>query len=370
MERAPERHMHALARVDRDWLPTVSIGGTDICRIIIGTWQLSGGFGDATVDSMVHAMMDCYEHGYTTFDLSPTYGGSEEVFGVVAQRLERQHGEAVHTRLHAFTKWPVFEWRHLHIGEPRVHAECERARLKLKVPVLAGMQLFWAAQQHSVEDSTDAPDTTQAMCQALQHMAQMQLQGSLRTVSVCNFNLKQLQQAAEAGVQLTSNQVQWSLIDQRPTLGGLAAFCSEHNIHILAQGTLCGGLISEKYLNAPEPKPTTPALGKYLQMVKLWGGWELFQQLLGALKKCARKYGVSISNVATRAVLQQPVAAVIIGQRLGASDSSYLVDNARIFEFELDEQDLAEIAEVTDQARDMLLILGDCGDEYRSGGSG
>ena len=32
--------MHALARVDRDWLPTVSIGGTDISRIIIGTWQV------------------------------------------------------------------------------------------------------------------------------------------------------------------------------------------------------------------------------------------------------------------------------------------------------------------------------------------
>lgn len=70
-------------------LPRVVVGGASMCRIIHGMWQakiapsaqpvttcqqVSGGFGDADVNQVVEAMLECYEHGYNTFDLSPNYG--------------------------------------------------------------------------------------------------------------------------------------------------------------------------------------------------------------------------------------------------------------------------------------------------------
>jgi len=340
-------------------LPRVSVGGTSMCQIIIGTWQVSAGFGDASVDGVVAAMIDCYNAGYSTFDLSPAFGGAEEIFGVLAQRLERECGECVHEQLHGLTKWNVFEWPHLHIGKHKVVGVCERARQKLKVPRLSAIQLFWGAPQTRNEP---------AMVQALQHMVHLKETAMLREVSVCSFNEKQLQEAVQNDITISSNQVEWSLVDQRPSLGNVAQFCAQNGIHILAHGTLCGGLISERYLGKPEPKPSSPALGKHLQMIGLWGGWSLFQQLLRVLKECAIRHGVSISNVATRAVLQQSaVSVVVIGHRLGASN--HLMENKRIFEFELNERDLQAIAAVTDQARDLLLILGDCGDECRSGGT-
>ena len=50
----------------------------------------------------------------------------------------------------------------------------------------------------------------------------------------------------------------------------MVQFCQEHNIQLLAYGTLCGGLLSEKYLNSPEPDGKefyTVSLKKYKNMV-------------------------------------------------------------------------------------------------------
>ncbi|CAN6438764.1 unnamed protein product [Victoria cruziana] len=99
-------------------------------------------------------------------------------------------------------------------------------------------------------------------------------------------------------------------------------------------------------------------------MVDAWGGWNLFQVLLQTLKKVASKHGVSIPTVAVRYVLDQPsVAGSMIGVRLGLSQ--HIEDSLAIFSLELDEEDKSSIDSVSKQGRDLLQIIGDCGDEYR-----
>src|SRR5437867_11728875 len=101
----------------------------------------------------------------------------------------------------------------------------------------------------------------------------------------------------------------------------MIAFCMDNNISLLADGTLCGGLISERYLKRAEPTVTeldTLSLRKYKKMIDSWGGWDLFQDLLLTLKKIAQKYNASLANVGIRYVLDKPaVAGVISGARLG-----------------------------------------------------
>ena len=70
---------------------------------------------------------------------------------------------------------------------------------------------------------------------------------------------------------------------------------------------------------------------------------------------------MSVANVATRWVLEQPaVAAVIVGARLG--EREHRADNLRLFGFGLDGEDRARLDEALAHAR---RIPGDCGDEYR-----
>ncbi|HZD36805.1 MAG TPA: aldo/keto reductase [Nitrososphaeraceae archaeon] len=53
----------------------------------------------------------------------------------------------------------------------------------------------------------------------------------------------------DSGLRPVSNQVQYSIIDRRPERK-MVPFCLKHNMSLLAYGTICGGLISERYLGS------------------------------------------------------------------------------------------------------------------------
>ena len=147
----------------------------------------------------------------------------------------------------------------------------------------------------------------------------------------------------------------------------MARYCQEHDIKLLAYGTLCGGLLSERYLGQPAPgwdALNTASLHKYMQMIDVWGGWGLFQELLAVLDGIVGKHEVSIGDIAVRYILDRPaVARLIACTRLGITD--HLNDNIRVFNFTLDSEDIARIETILGQSRDLYQLIGDCDDEYR-----
>jgi aryl-alcohol dehydrogenase-like predicted oxidoreductase len=160
--------------------------------------------------------------------------------------------------------------------------------------------------------------------------------------------------------------VQYSLVDQRPA-ARMASFCKAHGITLLTYGTLLGGLLSEAWLGRAEPSRgslATISQQKYKNMIDAWAGWTLFQQLLTALKNIADKQGVGIATVGLRAILDRPaVAGVIVGARLGLAE--HIAANSRVFDLVLAPEDLAALEPVFAGSRDLMRVIGDCGDEYR-----
>ena len=208
--------------------------------------------------------------------------------------------------------------------------------------------------------------TNPSWLDALLFLSELRDKGIIKNVGLTNFDTAHMQDMADAGIRIVSNQVQYSIIDQRPQVK-MAGFCKKNNAVLLAYGTVCGGLLSEKYLGRGEPSNAeldTLSLRKYKKMIDAWGGWELFQELLAALKGVADKHKASVANVAARYVHDKPaVAGVIIGARLGLSE--HRNDNARVFAFSLDSEDTEKIEAVTSKSRDLYELIGDCGDEYR-----
>ena len=99
-------------------------------------------------------------------------------------------------------------------------------------------------------------------------------------------------------------------------------------------------------------------------MIDIWGGWQLFQELLEVLSIISKKHNCSIANIATRFILDKPqVAGVIIGARLGITD--HREDNSKVFDLKLDQNDLSLISTITSKSNDLFNAIGDCGDEYR-----
>jgi len=86
--------------------------------------------------------------------------------------------------------------------------------------------------------------------------------------------------------------------------------------------------------------------------------------LLRALKPVADKHGVGIAEIGARCILDRPaVAGIIIGARLGIAE--HIAANARIFDVSLDADDRATLDPVLAKGRDLMRVIGDCGDEYR-----
>ena len=165
------------------------------------------------------------------------------------------------------------------------------------------------------------------------------------------------------GIRVATNQVSFSVLDRRAA-EDLTALCLARGVRLLAYGTLGGGLISEQWVGAPDPAAdaiTDWSRIKYRRFIEAIGGWAAFQRVLDALATIAGRHGVSIANVATRWVLDQPaVAAVIVRARLG--ERGHRADNRRVFDLALAARDRAELDAALRSTR---RVPGDCGDEYR-----
>ncbi len=323
----------------------------DICRLLNGLWQVSGAHGRIDPTSALNSMLEFHDAGFTTWDLADHYGPAEDFIGEFRRRLAAERGEAALAEIQAFTKWVP---RPGPMTREIVESNVDVSLRRMDVDCLDLLQFHW----------WDYDDPR--YLEALGHLSDLRDAGKIRHLGLTNFDTERLKTIVENGIRVVSNQVQFSLVDLRPA-AMMAPYCQANGIHLLTYGTLCGGLLSAKYLGLPEPTAITldtASLKKYKQMIDAWGGWTLFQELLSALNATAAKHGVSIANVATRFILDRPaVAGVIAGVRLGISH--HREDNARVFGLTLDSEDEAAIEAVTSRGRNLLEYIGDCGDEYR-----
>jgi len=322
-----------------------------ICRLLNGLWQVSGGHGRIDPVAAVTEMVGYHDAGFTTWDLADHYGPAEEFIGAFRRQLAARSGLQALEQVQAFTKW-------VPAPGPMTCQIVERAvdvsRRRMDTETLDLLQFHWWEYRDA------------RYLEALEHLAALRATGKLRHLGLTNFDTQRLEIMKRQGLPIVSNQVQYSLLDRRPEVA-MVPFCQEQGIVLFTYGTLLGGLLSERYLGRPEPGPrdlTTASLRKYKQMIDAWGGWPLFQELLQAANQIASRHGVSIANVAARAILDQPaVAGVIVGTRLGVAE--HRAENARVFSFHLDPEDWARLDAVHARSRDLFKLIGDCGDEYR-----
>ncbi|HYY50710.1 MAG TPA: aldo/keto reductase [Nitrososphaeraceae archaeon] len=323
-----------------------------ICRIVNGMWQVAGGHGYIDHKLAIEDMMRYYDAGFTSWDLADIYGPAEDFIGEVRRKLLELRGKEELNRIQALTKW---------VPQPRVIARSivnesiERSISRMDVSSLDLLQFHWWDYNNPY------------YMDALKYLSDLRDKGIIKHLGLTNFDTERMQIMIDSDIQIVSNQVQYSIIDRRPEVK-MIPLCLKHNIRLLAYGSICGGLMSERYLGRIQPPSIadldTLSLRKYKKMIDAWGGWALFQELLSTLNRIAQKYNVSIANVATRYILDKAaVAGVIIGARLGISD--HINNNVQVFSFSLDNADYDDIDAVCIKSNNLFEIIGDCGDEYR-----
>ncbi|KAF5978892.1 hypothetical protein FCOIX_5603 [Fusarium coicis] len=326
---------------------TFQLGDRTLPRIFSGLWQMSSpAWGSAQMSQITKGFSTHVQNGFTAFDMADHYGDAEVLYGRFRSTYPHKYD------MFTATKYCVFH--PMTVSRDAVQANVSERCSRLQQDVIDLLQFHW-----QLWDNPQYID-------ALKYLAEDE---RVARIGLCNFDTEHLEQVVESGVKIYTNQVQFSLIDSRPTFK-MADACSRHDIKLLTYGTLCGGFIADKWLNQPEPDVydtnITPSQRKYYGMICSWGGWDLFQELLSVLRTIATKHKVNISNIATRWVLDFPyVGAVIIGARIGMSEHTN--DNATTLGWKLDDQDRTLIDQLLERSNraEMFETMGDCGNEYR-----
>lgn len=303
--------------------------GYAISRVIRGGWQLAGGHGAIDREQAVADLVAAFDAGITTYDCADIYTGVEELIGAARTRLLTTRGADVAARMKVHTKLVPDLDILSRISRSYIRGIVETSLKRLRVERLDLVQFHW--WDYAVPGYVDA----------MGWLDEMRTEGLIRNVGTTNFDTPRLAEIVGAGIPVVSQQLQYSVLDQRP-LNGLSDFAGRHGVRFLCYGTVAGGFLSEKWLGTPEPDMALEnrSLVKYKLIIDDFGGWVLFQDLLGALKAVGDRHGVDIATAASAWVLRQPhVAAVIVGAR----NQKHALANAAIMDIDLSADDLAAI---------------------------
>ena len=280
---------------------TVLAPGYTIPPIIKGGWQLAGGHGpidDAQALDDMHAFAAA---GITAFDCADIYTGVEERIGRFLASWAMR-ADAARIRVHTKCVPDMAALATLRTAD--IDAIVHRSRARLGQERLDLVQFHW--WDYAIPGWLDAAA----------RLASLRDEGVVECVGVTNMDVPRLRAIVDAGVPVVAHQLQYSLLDRRPT-HGMAAYCMAHGITMLCYGALAGGFLHERWLDAPDPATLeNRSLVKYRLIIEEFGGWDAFQALLRTVHAVATKHGATIGSVAIRWVLDQPgVGAAIVGAR-------------------------------------------------------
>ncbi len=309
--------------------------GYGISRVIRGGWQLAGGHGAVDGPAAVEDMIAFAEAGITTFDCADIYTGVEDLIGAFRTTYANRCGAEAAARVRVHTKLVPDLSRLATVDRAYVRGIVETSLKRLRMERLDLVQFHW--WDYDVPRYLDA----------VGWLNEMLLEGRVSQVGGTNFDTARTLEIIKAGVPLLSMQVQYSLLDVRPERL-LAKAAQDHGMWIFCYGTVAGGFLGDRWLGKVEPLHPLEnrSLTKYKLIIDDFGGWDMFQALLQALRKIADRHDTDIATVASAAMLSRPsVAAVIIGAR----NRSHLPRNVAISNLALTERDLTEIAAVKGQ---------------------
>lgn len=308
--------------------------GYSISKVIKGGWHLAGGHGNIDQNKALEDMHEFVKAGITTFDCADIYTGVEELIGKFLEKYhdEFRTGELPAIQIH--TKYVPDYSALATLKKEDTEKIINRSLKRLKVERLDLVQFSWWDYQFPGYIDT-----------AL-HLSELQKSGKIRYVGITNFDTPRIQEMIDAGVKITTNQVQYSLLDRRVE-NNMTALAKKYDIPFLCYGSVAGGFLSDRYLGAPDP--TQPhenrSLTKYRLIIDEFGGYDLFQELLKTLRIIANKYNVGIAEIASKYVLQKPMVASVI---VGARNNKHLSSLKKLDSFSLDNSDLKAIAKITD----------------------
>jgi aryl-alcohol dehydrogenase-like predicted oxidoreductase len=282
-------------------LETVKIPGTSLTpsRVGLGTWAIGGwmwgGSDDAESIATIQRAMDL---GVTLIDTAPVYGfgHSEDIVGRALSEGGRRQKAVIATKV-------ALDWKDekpfRNASVARIEKEIEDSLKRLRTDVIDIYQVHWPDPNTPIEETAHALD-------------RLYRAGKIRAIGVSNFSPAQME-AFRKVAPLHTAQPPYNLFE-RDVEKDVLPYTREHEIAVLAYGSLCRGLLSGRM------KADTPFSGDDLRRDDPKFQQPRFAQYLDAVAKldvfAYANYGKRVIHLAVRWVLDsQPLSIALWGAR-------------------------------------------------------
>nr|CAW30924.1 putative aldo-ketose reductase 1 [Papilio dardanus] len=279
--------------------------GLEMPALGYGTWL---GLDDKMVfniqdaPKLVEALSYAIDIGYRHIDTAHLYRVEPEIGQVVKQKIK----EGVVKREDLFITTKV--WQHNH-READVEKSVRASLKRLDMDYVDLVLIHWpmSISIDGVEEKIDYLETYRGLEAVLQ-------KGLTRAIGVSNFNIEQMKRLlANCNVVPATNQIEINLnLGQKE----LVEYCQSKDVVVVAFTSFGTMIPSRAAPGSPQPKTDNPTM-------------------LGI----AQKHGKAVTQVALRYLYQRGIATIP-----KSVTKNRILENASIFDFELDDKDVAEIA--------------------------
>ncbi|KAM3967154.1 aldo-keto reductase AKR2E4 [Aphomia sociella] len=286
-------------------IPTLKLNnGKDLPALGYGTWlglNDKNVFDVTDVSKMVDTLSYAIDVGYRHIDTAHLYRVEPEVGEVINKKIR----EGVVKREDLFITTKV--WNHFH-READVEVSVRGSLRRLNLEYLDLVLIHWpmSVSQDGVDEKIDYIETWRGFESVLQ-------KGLAKSIGVSNFNIEQLKRLlANCKVVPVCNQVEINLnLGQKE----LVDFCQANKILIVAYSPFGTMVPSRAKTDSPEPKLNNPTM-----------------------LKIAAKYGKTVTQITLRYLYQRGIISIP-----KTVTKSRALENASIFDFSLDDDDIKAI---------------------------
>jgi aryl-alcohol dehydrogenase-like predicted oxidoreductase len=314
-----------------------------ISAITFGAWAVGGWmWGGTDEEESIAAIRKAIELGITSIDTAAVYGfgRSEEIVSKAIAPYKRDD-------LQILTKfglrWDITEpapkrWDTTgRDGKPAtvchwakadgIIYECEQSLKRLATDYIDVFQQHWPDPGTPVEESAIA-------------LTKLIEQGKIRAAGESNFSVELLDEISRQ-VPIASNQPPYSMVN-RGIEEDVTPYCVENDISVivyspLQRGLLTGKITPDHKFNGDDHRAASPLFkGENLRRVNAF---------LNEIRPIAREHNATLAQLVINWTLNRPgVTAVLVGAR----NPKQAEENALALQFELTENETAEINEKLD----------------------
>ena len=305
-----------------------------VSRLCFGCWGVISDthWGKRAEEDSWQAMLAAVDCGVNFFDTAPMYGdgASETLLGKFLAENNLREKVIVASKIRPDKMSPE-----------QVLAECEESLQRLQTDYIDLYQTHWTSRDVSVAETWGA-------------MRQLQQQGKVRHIGVCNMGLQDL--AAVTSLQKPlSNQLPYNLL-WRMIEPEILPRCRQEQIGVLVYSPLMHGILADNYRTAAEV-PDGRARSRHFSSARPLtrhgeSGCEAETfAAVDKIREIAEQNHRHMAAVALAWTIQQPGVASVIA---GARNADQVRENIAFLQNPLSDDALQELDEATRSLKQLL----------------